>query len=506
MAPVSLAPMQDLFPTEVVTGMVSMYEGLLHSLCNDESAWTRIVHELRPAPTAALPVAPPSELDTRLLHELFVEHATGARHDALAVLGLDASGGSHTSLTYRALDHASEAVWSRLADAGVAATEEAPSTALGTAATAVAPGSTPGSAPDTAPGTITVVAVVTTKGWEQVAAVMGVLRAGCAYLPINVDQLPRQRIEQILQLSHASAVVSDASTLGACAWLRAVGLPLVDVNEAVGVNTAVGVNEAVGVNAMHANRREHPRPVRRARPRELAYLIYTSGSTGVPKGVCCHHQGAVNTCLDLNDRFDVGVSDRVLALSSISFDLSVYDVFGLLGAGASLVVPPHDLISPPDPEIWLEIVSSHQITIWNTVPAFMELLIAHAEHSGRMLPACLRLIFLSGDWIARTLPGRIRAVSECAALRIISMGGATEAAIWSNMHELHPEGTPGAVLSTDPNWTSIPYGRPLRNQTMLILDDNLHHCEPWVTGVIHIGGAGVALGYYEVPRTIPDDL
>jgi len=143
------------------------------------------------------------------------------------------------------------------------------------------------------------------------------------------------------------------------------------------------------------------------RPRELAYLIYTSGSTGVPKGVCCHHQGAVNTCLDLNERFDVGASDRVLALSSISFDLSVYDVFGLLGAGASLVVPPHDLISPPDPEIWLEIVSSHQITIWNTVPAFMELLVAHAEHSGRTLPACLRLIFLSGDWIARALPGAI---------------------------------------------------------------------------------------------------
>ena len=297
--------------------MVSMYEGLLHSLCNDESAWTKLVYELRPAPTAALPVAPPSELDTRLLHELFVEHATGARHDALAVLGLDASGGSPTSLTYRALDHASEAVWSRLADAGVAATEEPPSTALGTAATAVAPGSAPGSAPGTAPGTITVVAVVTTKGWEQVAAVMGVLRAGCAYLPINVDQLPQQRIEQILLLSHASAVVSDASTLGACAWLRAVGLPLVDVNEAVGVNTAVGVNAAVGVNGMHANRREHPRPVRRARPRELAYLIYTSGSTGVPKGVCCHHQGAVNTCLDLNDRFDVGVSDRVLALSAM---------------------------------------------------------------------------------------------------------------------------------------------------------------------------------------------
>jgi non-ribosomal peptide synthetase component F len=113
---------------------------------------------------------------------------------------------------------------------------------------------------------------------------------------------------------------------------------------------------------------------------------------------------------------------------------------------------------------------------------------------------------LSARWFRALSPGRIRAVSECAALRIISMGGATEAAIWSNMHELHPEGTPGAVLSTDPNWTSIPYGRPLRNQTMLILDDNLHHCEPWVTGVIHIGGAGVALGYYEVPQMTSDCL
>ena len=103
------------------------------------------------------------------------------------------------------------------------------------------------------------------------------------------------------------------------------------------------------------------------------------------------------------------------------------------------------------------------MTLWNTVPAFVELLVAHAEQAGARLPASLRLIFMSGDWIPRSLPGRIRALSDCAELRIVSMGGATEAAIWSNMYELRADG------ELDAAWKSIPYGVPLRNQTMLVL-------------------------------------
>jgi len=94
----------------------------------------------------------------------------------------------------------------------------------------------------------------------------------------------------------------------------------------------------------------------------------------------------------------------------------------------------------------------------------------------------------SGDFIALKLPQRIRNLSDNKNLQIISMGGATEAAIWSNMYEI-PN-----VLS--PDWSSIPYGRPLRNQTMYILNSRMEHCEHWVTGSIYIGGAGVALGYY----------
>ena len=142
--------------------------------------------------------------------------------------------------------------------------------------------------------------------------------------------------------------------------------------------------------------------------RSMAYLIYTSGSTGKPKGVCCHHQGAMNTNMDLIERFDIGPMDRILALSSLSFDLSVFDVFATVAAGATLVVPSSrragDPSSPagptgPDPEEWLRLVEDHGVTIWNAVPAFMELLVNHVEQIGRHLPACLRLVMMSGDWI-----------------------------------------------------------------------------------------------------------
>ncbi len=75
-------------------------------------------------------------------------------------------------------------------------------------------------------------------------------------------------------------------------------------------------------------------------PEDLAYVIYTSGSTGLPKGVMIDHRGAVNTILDVNQRFKVGDRDRVFALSALNFDLSVYDIFGMLAAGGAIVIPP----------------------------------------------------------------------------------------------------------------------------------------------------------------------
>ena len=225
-----------------------------------------------------------------------------------------------------------------------------------------------------------VVAVVARKGWQQIVGAVGILKAGCAYLPLDPDQLPRTRIEEIFRLSQTCGVVSERETIKAYPWLRP--FLLCEVDEC---NTS---------SLESSTKNKKNRKVRKSVERDLAYLIYTSGSTGVPKGVCCHHQGAMNTIEDLNNRFQVGPHDRVLALSSLSFDLSVYDMFGMFAAGATMVIPPSSSMRPPNPEIWLRLMVEHKITMWNTVPALMELLVCYAEHSNLRLPKSLRLVWM----------------------------------------------------------------------------------------------------------------
>jgi acyl-coenzyme A synthetase/AMP-(fatty) acid ligase/acyl carrier protein len=123
------------------------------------------------------------------------------------------------------------------------------------------------------------------------------------------------------------------------------------------------------------------------------------------------------------------------------------------------------------------------VTVWNSVPALMELLVEHLAMQETTLPA-LRLAMLSGDWIPVTLPDRIRRVAEAA--QVVSLGGATEASIWSILYPI------GEVPE---DWTSVPYGRPMRNQTFHVLDSALRPRPVGVPGQMYIGGVGVATGY-----------
>ncbi|WP_416567083.1 amino acid adenylation domain-containing protein [Nocardia testacea] len=224
-----------------------------------------------------------------------------------------------------------------------------------------------------------------------------------------------------------------------------------------------------------------PAPVYRGSGSDLAYVIFTSGSTGIPKGVEIEHAQAVNTLADLEERYGLGARDRVLAVAAVDFDLSVFDLFGVLGAGGSAVIVPDE--DRRDPGRWLALVREHGVTVWNTVPAMLDMLLTVAEAGPLPLPS-LRLVLVSGDWVGLDLPGRLTARSgNC---RFIALGGATEAAIWSNYFE---------VEAVDPAWTSIPYGRPLRNQRFRVVDENGRDRPDWVPGELLIGGAGVARGY-----------
>jgi amino acid adenylation domain-containing protein len=303
------------------------------------------------------------------------------------------------------------------------------------------------------------VGVVLPRGWQQVTALLAVLRAGAAYLPVDPGW-PEARRLALLEQGEARVVVTEPDLLHALRWPPGVE-----------VLTVTGPDDVPDV------------PLPQVSPADLAYVIFTSGSTGRPKGVMIEHRSACNTVRDINRRFQVGPDDRVLALSSLSFDLSVYDVFGPLAAGGALVVLDPD--GAQDPGHWSALIEEHGVTIWNSVPALMQAWVDARPPGAHVAGRTLRLALLSGDWIPVGLPDRVR--GERPGLRVVSLGGATEGSIWSIAY---------SIGDVRPEWTSIPYGRPLANQSMHVLDGRLEPCPTWAAGELFIGGAGVAAGYW----------
>ena len=302
------------------------------------------------------------------------------------------------------------------------------------------------------------VGVIGSRSWTAIAAVVGVCAAGLAYLPLD-PALPPERLS-------AMATAAGISTL-----VVGPGQPRPSWFDGIVVTVDPNPSEPDTV----------------ARPTvalaDLAYVIFTSGSTGVPKGVRITHGAAAATLLDINQRFQVDSDDRVLGISSLGFDLSVWDIFGVLSAGATVVLP-ENADAARDPVAWLAYIAEHGVTLWNSVPALMSLLIELAQLRGLELPT-LRLAMLSGDWIPIDLPEQVRLAAPNA--RVISLGGATEAAIWSVMHD---------TAEPSPGWSTVPYGRPLTNQRTYVLD-GIGRERPFdVPGELYIGGSGVADGYW----------
>ena len=291
---------------------------------------------------------------------------------------------------------------------------------------------------------------------------MGTLVSGAAYLPID-PSIPRDRLRLLLEDSGTEMVLTQSHLDEAIDWPDNITRFSVDrLSFAAECQPLTGVAQ---------------------KPEDLAYVIYTSGSTGVPKGVMIDHRGAVNTILDINRRFGVSPEDGVLAVSNLNFDLSVYDIFGVLAEGGTIVMP--DPNGTRDPAHWLDIMKKENVTLWNSVPALMEMLLEYSSGKNETIPQKLRLVLMSGDWIPLSLPGRIREVAPGADL--ISLGGATEASIWSIMYPI------GDLW---PEWKSIPYGKPMANQRFYVLNRFLEPCPDWVPGQLYIGGDGLALGYW----------
>ena len=448
-----------LFAQGVLDQMFAAQQAMLGRLIDEPRTWNTTQHALAPVPHLPAPGRSDTELSeigsppafrhdpatsSATLHGLF-EAQVARTPDAPALIA------ERRTFTYRALNERAEALARSLAQ----------------------------SLDNSAPGTL--VAVVTERGWEGVVAVLAILKSGAAYLPIDPDQ-PEERLRLLLETSGARQVLSHSRRrqpqLHATLTRLLGGLPGLQLTE---------IGDGLGQEAVPRGLDSYD-DSRPAQPTDLAYVIYTSGSTGVPKGVMINHRGVVNTVLDLNARYRVGPGDVVLGVSALTFDLSVYDLFGTFAAGAALVLPDH--ARRRDPQHWRELTTQHGVTVWNSVPALLQMLLSVGDTGlegdrSDALPARLRLVLLSGDWIPPRLARRL--LAEWPGVHLVSLGGATEASVWSVLHDVGP---------ADAERPSIPYGRAMTHQTAEVLDASLNPVPDLVPGELFIGGVGLALGYW----------
>lgn len=296
---------------------------------------------------------------------------------------------------------------------------------------------------------------------------MGILKAGCAYLPIDAAY-PQSRVEYILANSKTSVVVTTISTNYSSIMMD--GLKMIKIGfGGDGLEKYPDVNPEINV-----------------KPHDPCYLIYTSGSTGQPKGVLLNHEGRINNFYDFNSRFSITCKDKLLAVSSVSFDMSAYDILGSMMIGSSIVLP--DPMLEKQPFHWLDLIQKYNVTIWHSVPVLLELLCKCCHHREESRIDSIRLVLLGGDWIPLSLPESFRSLNNQAEL--VSLGGATEVSMDSIIY---------IIGSVNRDWKSIPYGKPMRNQKAYVLDKNKQLLPIGFPGELYLGGIGVGDGYYLNP-------
>ncbi|WP_449417840.1 amino acid adenylation domain-containing protein [Phormidium nigroviride] len=417
----------ELFPAGMIKDMFDAACSLLQRLADEENTWQQTAPQLIPSAQLEQRAAinnTATEASDILLHSLFATQVKQrSKKTAVAT--------STSSLSYQELFDRSNQVGHRLRQLGVLPNK--------------------------------LVAIVMDKGWEQIVAVMGILTAGAAYVPIDPG-LPEERLFYLLENSQVEIVLTQSWLKEKLAWREGIQLLCLD-------------NEDLAKES-----KQPLEPVQTAD--DLAYVIYTSGSTGQPKGVMITHRNVVNVVIHTNRRFNVSYQDSILAVTALNHDLSVYDIFGLLSAGGSIVMPDAEVVK--DPSHWVDLMLRERVTLWNSVPAMMEMLVSYVEQQAATIPLSLRLAILGGDWLPISLPDRLK--SLLPNIQILSIGGPTETTIW-NIGYL--------IENTDPNWKSIPYGQPMANAKYYILNESLEDCPVWVPGQMYCAGVQLAKGYWQ---------
>jgi amino acid adenylation domain-containing protein len=297
------------------------------------------------------------------------------------------------------------------------------------------------------------VAVLLERSTDWVAVVLGILKAGAVYVPMD-PVYPRARLAEILLDGREAAIVTVSSMLHL--------LP----SSAAQVICIDRENLTTPAN--------NPSP--RVRGANAAYVIYTSGSTGVPKGVVVEHRSFAGMIRDQIERFGLGRDDRVLQLASVSFDASLWELFVALLAGACVVPVPRAVSL--DGEAFQRFLVEHGVTVALLLPSFLRSIDLQAL-------ASLRLLVTGGEAAAADICRTFARTRPC-----FNAYGPTEASVVAACH---------AVIAERDYPFGVPIGRPLANYKAYVLDPAMNPVPLGVRGELYLGGMGLARGYHDRP-------
>jgi amino acid adenylation domain-containing protein len=312
------------------------------------------------------------------------------------------------------------------------------------------------------PGSI--VGVCSRRSLHLPVALLAVLKAGGAYLPLDPDY-PQQRLALMLQDAECPVVLTGAALDGGSrAWLKDCGTPVLPIE------------------GRHADAPRGAAAVQ-AGPEDPAYVIFTSGSTGRPKGAIIEHRGIVNRLLWMQEQYPIGPDDRILQKTPFSFDVSVWEFFWPLLTGATLVMAQPE--GHKNPAYVAELIERERITVCHFVPSMMGLFLQQPE-----LPPCrsLRHVFASGEALSYAVTELFR--ERLPGARLHNLYGPTEASVDVSWWPCLP----------DPQRQLVPIGRPTANTRLLVLDERLEPVPVGVPGELYLGGVQLARGYLKRPE------
>lgn len=305
-----------------------------------------------------------------------------------------------------------------------------------------------------------IVGIMVSRSQDMLSGIMGILKAGCAYLPID-PEFPENRVRYMLEDSETKVLLTQSKALESLENTESSQLEVIDLS-------SDEFESESDINPGNTNETN-----------DLAYVIYTSGSTGKPKGTMIEHKSVVNLIEGLTAEIDFNPEKTILALTTISFDIFVLETLLPLAKGMKIVIA--DENQQRDSRLLNEVMESNRVDMLQITPSRLRLLLNGVSSLTSLMR--LKEIMVGGEAFP---PGLLTELKERTKARIFNMYGPTETTVWSTFGEL-----------TDSE--SVDIGKPILNTRVYILDGNNSLVPVGVPGELCIAGAGLARGYFKRP-------